>query len=182
MEKNKIKKIAEANTRLKVTLKSLKCFECNHFRSLTHIRKWTSCAGHTILSYSLFLPHRHTLYSQSSEVSWMSWRKKTTFLKLEKTIVQLQTTRLGYISLSFTCVFIWSPRKKRITKNCCVFFCFPIQHTHFIQHSTFVRSIPKSFVWRFFLLRDLVEIIIFSRSLKSSQCEKLRKGLFAKSS
>ena len=126
MEKNKIKKIAEANTRLKVTLKSLKCFECNHFRSLTHIRKWTSCAGHTILSYSLFLPHRHTLYSQSSEVSWMSWRKKTTFLKLEKTIVQLQTTRLGYISLSFTCVFIWSPRKKKNNKKLlCFFFVSP---------------------------------------------------------
>lgn len=145
-----------------------------------HIRRSKTSWPDTQFFRSLSLTPHHTLYS----VLWSfmnEFGRKTTLKLKKKLSYNYRRLDLDIFLSPFTCVFIWSSRKKRITKNCCVFFCFPIQHTHFIQHSTFVRSIPKSFVWRFFFLRDLVKIF-FSFSTKfehfSQVWKKLRKGFF----
>lgn len=115
--------------------------------SVTYTILRASCAGHTIL-FLYLSPPSYTLHTTSkrSRVSWMSF-EKTTFLKLKN----YHTTTDLDIFLIYTCIpHIWL-RRKRITKNCCVFFCFPIQHTHFIQHPTFVLF--RRVLWRIFFSR-----------------------------
>lgn len=121
----------------------------------------------------LSLPH-HTLYTQlSNDLKFHEWVLKIKQLFWSKKNYLTTTDGLELdIFLLYTCIrYMWSPRKKRITKNCCVFFCFPIQHTHFIQHSTFVRSIPKSFVEKFFFARlvTFFSKFIFAKVWKAAQ-------------
>lgn len=120
----------EANTRLKVTLKSLKNrFECNHFRSRTPANE--PPVPDTQLS-SFSLPHPYTLHA-SPRVSFMSnffplrgWEERN-----------YRTTTDGSdrldIFCSYTCIHIWLHEKKNNKKLLC--FLFP--HSTYSFHSTF---------------------------------------------
>lgn len=129
----------EANTRLKVTLKSLKkCFECNHFRSHTPALCKPPVPDTQFL-FALYLSPHHTLCTHITEalVEFHEWvSRRNNFSDVEKNYrTTTDAIRLDIFLPVHMYFYIWLPEKKRITKNCCVFFLFP--HSTYSFHSTF---------------------------------------------